>query len=449
MKTRHWFCLAAGLAIVIAPILLILILKPEGVALWWEHSLDPKLRPWYSLVSSAALVTGTLWAARVLDLWRTNTRQRPPRVHIIGPILVIFLGLWVTVTATQAPLHLRVETVLADGNALIALSQNGHRVWIRNLPSAITDIGQIEDLNGDGLREIVVATVPDGARSSKLLIFDEHGRIVFDSDYIVWVSTEKAPGAVRVPYQDLVMDDSGRVVQVRKPDGELTGAFTWDNAWDAQRIPYYGLPGGTYELQDFLVGNVDTSPSKEIVYVANARYVEGLSLIGKLSPSGEPVGSYWHPGPIREIVLLEDAGDDRANIVAVGENSFLRDHDTFNVVFGLAGQLLVEASCWNLLTPDDLSLPYEEQLQKVPGVALCRGYHEVLRWFRWISPSEVRVSEITTSYRPLWRGPKLGLGGSEPTIDLTLSDGSYFGLDAQGELLYGGGPGAASLERRQ
>lgn len=386
---------------------------------------------------------------RVLSSWATKISQWPGRLNIIGSFLVVFLGICAGATATFAPLHLHVDSILADGNTLIALSQDGQTVWTKGLASTITHFRQPEDLDNDGLQEIVVATAPNGIRSSKLLIFDERGRVVFDSDYVVFVSTEEAPYVVQVPYQDILIDDTGRVVKIRKPDGKLTEAFTQDNLWDTQRIPYYGLPGGTYELQALSLGNVDDSRSKEIVFCANARYVEGLNFVGKLSPTGELIGSYWHPGPIRQVVLLGDTGDKRANIVAVGENSFLGDHKTFDVVFGLSGDLLTGSSCWNLLTPDDLTLPYEEQLQKVPGVALCRWYYEGLRWYRWISPSGVFVSEITASHRPLWRGPKLGLGSREPTIDLTLSDGSYFGLDAQGEVLYKGGVGTASLEQRQ
>lgn len=58
---------------------------------------------------------------------------------------------------------------------------------VRDLPSVITHLLQPEDLDNDGVREIVVATTPSGTKSSRLLILDEDGRIIFDSDYVVHV----------------------------------------------------------------------------------------------------------------------------------------------------------------------------------------------------------------------------------------------------------------------
>lgn len=448
MAKRHWRTLGIVVGVAIAAALPILIIRPEGVALCWGHSLNPSFRPYYYLVSSMALVGGVLWLERVLNSWETDVRQRPRQLGLVGSVVVIFLGIFVGATATYAPPHLRVHTVLADGNTVIALSQGGQTVWIQDLESEVTHTVK-GDLDNDGAQEIVVATVPSGTRSSKLLIFDESGRIIFDSDYVVFAHVEEVPYAIQVPYQNIVIDNAGRVLKVRKPDGEFAKGFTQDDLWNVRRIAYYGLPGGAYEVQTLSVGNVDDSPAEEIVFAANARYPEGLHLLGKLSHKGELIGSYWHPGSIREVVLLEDTGGNDANIVVVAENPFLVEGETCDVVFGLSGELLDGSSCWNLLRADELSLSYEKQLETVPGVALCRGYHEVLRWYRWVSPSEVHVVEITASRRPLWRGPKLGLGATETTVDLTLSDGTYFGLDAEGACLYRGGTGAASLEKRQ
>ena len=418
-----------------------------GGAWWWGDELESNLRPLYHLLSSAWLVAGVLWAERILDSWKV--KKWIEKLWLLNACLVIGFGLFVGLIAAFAEARLQLHHISIDGNAIIALSEDQQTLWSRSFDSPVIHILQPEDLDEDGTLETVVATSAQGSRSGKLLIVNEWGEIVFDSDYLVSVWVEEPPYSARVPYQDIVFDKSGNIEKVYKPNGEVTTSFNWGNLWEKQRIPYYGLPGGPYEVAVLLAGDVDESRTREIVFAANARYVEGLNLIGKLSPSGEPGGTYWHPGSIHKLVLFEGVTEGMANIIAVGQNSFL-DDETFDVVFGVSGHLLIGASCWNLLTPDDLSLPHDKQLE-IPGVALCGGYHEVLRWYRWITPSGVNVAEIAASYRPLpqWGGPKYGLSPPEWTIDLTLSDGTYLGLDDQGGVLYKGGTGAASLEKRQ
>lgn len=320
---------------------------------------------------------------------------------------------------------------------------------VRDLPSVITHLLQPEDLDNDGVREIVVATTPSGTKSSRLLILDEDGRIIFDSDYVVHV-WEDFVRRVRIPYKDIVLDRLGKVVAVYRANGELAEQYTWKDAWESIRPDRYGLPGGKYEVRALLTGNVDDSLEKEIIVVAGEPYERGLSFVAKLAPNGELLGSYWHPGPIYQVVILENVDNDAANIIGVGENSFLYSGQIFDYVFGLSGHLLTELSGWNLMKPEDLSMPKNELWQKVPGTTLWDRYEEVLRWYRWISPPKRMIMEVDVSYRPTWMG-KRRLGPRQAMIDIKLKDGSYFSLNAKGDVVAQWVPAGSStrLNERQ
>jgi len=128
----------------------------------------------YYLFSTSLLVFVVLFSARLLDDWsKYDARRR--KAWLVPLILGLFLATWIGGIASFAGPRLAAETVVAQGSLLVAYTNEGEIAWAKPLPSAIIIHSRLSDLDGDGVKEVVVATKAEAGKASRLMILDEDG----------------------------------------------------------------------------------------------------------------------------------------------------------------------------------------------------------------------------------------------------------------------------------
>lgn len=309
-----------------------------------------------------------------------------------------------TYVASSAPTRIDAESVVAQGSLLLAYGPQGEVDWATSFPSSIVEYSPLKDLDGDDVKETVVATEPRDAGGSWLVILDDDGR--------------------EVRSRELSRDDM------------LVG------------IPsaYVDYGSRAFEVTDLLVEELDGTNGQEILLLAN--YIgprRAPSLILGLTSNLEVAAWYWHFGRLREAHIFRHTGSAQPpRIVVLGENPLVDDDRYAPVAFALLGREFFSAdgpTCWNLTTTmssrnllgliEDLDMWRADD----PGVLLgCQAVDAgALAWYRWIELSGVTLEDMSMGWLPLY--PGLGLPREERwLVTVVLSDGCQFGIDEYGEI---------------
>ncbi len=182
-----------------------------------------------------------------------------------------------------APTPVPVEALLydvriegQDNNLLVAYDETGNTIWQKKLDATIKK-ALIEDLDGDGNREVIAGLAEPGDQPGWLFVFDEAG--VQLSAYNVW-----------------------------------------------EEPIYIGGAKSAVNIVDLQILDPTNDGPKQIVVIANDVYwyPSKLSLFEFTSGTLKQTGRFWNPGLLYTLNIDDLDGDQIAEMVVTGVNNDLQ-----------------------------------------------------------------------------------------------------------------------------
>jgi hypothetical protein len=164
--------------------------------------------------------------------------------------------------------------VRASEHIFNVFDEAGVRLWGQEVEGTIAQ-AEVADLDGDGIREVIVGVSGAGADTGKILVFDANGAPLWSKD-------------TTAPY------------------------------------PYGAAFSGRMAVYAFVTGDLFGEGKREVVSIsidAQGWYPSRLCIFDS---AGKLRASYWHPGHLQKVIIGAATAHGDSRIIAVGVNNDLR-----------------------------------------------------------------------------------------------------------------------------
>lgn len=185
-----------------------------------------------------------------------------------------------TAIASVAPKFEELYNVQIEGmgeNILVGYSQTGF-LWRRELDSRISKL-IIDDVDNDGDREIIVGLAEPGPRPGWLIIYDESGMVLDESDI-----------------------------------------------WEASIYP--GIASETVNIIDVQTSSLLSNKQKQIIVISNDTYwyASKLSILDFSNDGLVRKATYWNPGLLYSLTVYDLDSDGIKELLITGVNNDLQSY---------------------------------------------------------------------------------------------------------------------------